>query len=100
MEPGRSVTLGPPQGTIESAPSTQTPSQAEHGLEGVFHFESGISRGKSLVKCINLPSSLVEILGQGPGYPGAIISINGKARILKGRNQRYPVPCKSVRGGR
>ncbi len=36
MEPGRSVTPGPPQGTIEGAPSTQTPSQAEHGLGGRF----------------------------------------------------------------
>ena len=38
MEPGLVHTPGPPQGTIESATLNQTPSQAEHGLEGVFIF--------------------------------------------------------------
>ncbi len=36
MFTGVSITPGPLQGTIESATLNQTPSQAEHGLEGVF----------------------------------------------------------------
>ncbi len=44
MKPGLVHTPGPPQGTIEDATHTRTPSQAEHGLEGVL-----LSRGGSQV---------------------------------------------------
>jgi len=36
MEPGYPYIPGPPEGTIEGATHIQTPSQAEHGLGGVF----------------------------------------------------------------
>jgi hypothetical protein len=43
LNPGCPYTPGPPEGTIEGATHIRTPSQAEHGLGGRFHFQCTIS---------------------------------------------------------
>ncbi len=46
MKPG-TITLGPPEGTIEGATRIQTPSQAELGLGGVSLFRGVHDRGNA-----------------------------------------------------
>ena len=68
LETGVNIVPGLPEGTIESATHIQTPSQAEHGLEGRFALQPQVQSSRKSSSRHEAPASLACSRPKGSSY--------------------------------